>query len=192
MVAKLEWLTAAASGDETVAYAVFRYFLAPFLLLLVGGIAANILYPRWQDTYLRRKSAAERRGKLGEDVVSLMNQYVVNWRRLIDCANYANDCLNEISLKEDEVSQTKLQSELQFRQSKTEEAAKNRNETRDGLMSSLTRFSLYCSKKDRTVIKEFLLWDEAQAKKTLDELPKIKEWWEWEERLANIVSDAIF
>lgn len=185
-------MTATASGDETVAYAVFRYFLAPFLLLIVGGTAANILYPRWQDAYLRRKSAAERRGKLGEDVVALMNQYVVNWRRLIDCANYANDCLNEISRSEDVSSQTELQNELEFRQKRTAEAAKSRNETRDGLMSSLTRFSLYCSKNDRAVIKEFLLWDEAQAKKTLDELPKIQEWWEWEEKLATVVSDAVF
>ncbi len=170
---------AAFADDSGGAYTILRYLLFPLVLLLVGGVTAHILYPRWQDSFLRRKALTERRSALGEDIVALMNAYVVSWRRLIEAAAYL--AATDKAEPDDKAAQ-----EDQIRT-----LAAKRSTARDALMAALSRFMLYCRSADRTQIDAFIAWDESQSQKRLEQLPDIKEWREWEDRLRARVSRVL-
>lgn len=169
----------AFAEDSGGAYTILRYLLFPMLLLLVGGITAHILYPRWQDSFLRRKALTERRSALGEDIVALMNAYVVSWRRLIEAASFGSqtDALSAAEQAAQEKQITTL--------------AGKRSDARDALMAALSRFQLYCRAADRSEIDAFITWDESQSQKRLNELPDIKEWRKWEDQLRARVSRVL-
>ncbi len=177
----MDLLLAAFSEEQGFAYTLFRYLIFPLVLLLVGGLTAHILYPRWQDSYLRRKALTERRSALGEDIVALMNGYVVCWRRLLEAASFLSQSHT------DEVPDAALQDQ----QDKVQGFAAKRSDARDALMSALSRFMLYCDRADRTEIDAFITWDESQSNKRLAELPDIKEWRQWEDRLRARVSRVL-
>lgn len=174
----------AFSDDGSFVYSVVRYLVFPLVLLLVGGVTAHILYPRWQDSFLRRKATTERRSMLGEDIVALMNAYVVSWRRLIESASF-------LAAQPDEPATPTQETERQQKQDQVQSFAEKRSEARDLLMSALSRFMLYCRKSDRDQIESFMTWDESQSKKRLNELPDIKEWREWEDDIRATISKVL-
>ncbi len=177
----MDLFLAAFADDTGFVYAFVRYLIFPLVLLLVGGITAHILYPRWQDSYLRRKALTERRSALGEDIVALMNGYVVSWRRLIEAAAFLAET------PKDDASDD----ELEDLHDRVQALAAKRSEARDDLMAALSRFMLYCGRTDRAEINTFMTWDESQSNKRLEELPNIKEWRQWEDRLRARISRVL-
>lgn len=140
----------------------------PLISILIGGLFASILFPRWQDSYTRARAATQHRLDLTEQIASAFARYITAWRRLIDIATLGqNRELNDEELE------------------RLSGFAADRNNARDELLDLCARGQLYFGKAAATDVASFLRWDEAQASKTLEELPKIEEWRAWESKVLK-------
>lgn len=180
------WLT--TLEEYSVAYTVLRYLAFPILIALLGALLANILLPRWQDRYLKRKAREERRLEIGENILALMNIYVTNWRRLIEIAKYEVELGERIGAATDESERQRLEEALKAATARKQTFVADRGKTRDALMDAISRYRMYCSEDARVLAREFVAWDEAQSTKSLLELPQIGEWRAWEDRFGELVS----
>ena len=59
-----------------------------------------------------------------------------------------------------------------------------RNADRDALLEALCATRLYFSEQVYATIKEFIRWDDLASIKTLEGLPSVSEWREWEEKIV--------
>jgi hypothetical protein len=65
-----------------------------------------------------------------------------------------------------------------------------RTQARDALLESFARGQLYFTEAACGTISAFRKWDDAQATKSLDNLPDIEEWCQWEAKvLAQLKRD---
>lgn len=176
--------------ESSVLYLSIKHWIPPLITIIIGGLFASILYPRWQDRFLKRKAREERRLQLSEEILAKITVYIDYWRRVMQLAEHE---VNFRSMQQSEKSSKKKRqysSKIEEIEKAKLEAVSNRRSIRDELMERLNRYKVYCTKQELSSIQEFIIWDEAQSIKTLDELPSIKEWREWESRVQNILSSA--
>lgn len=178
------------SKDETLIYTIMRYLLFPAIILVIGGIAANILYPRWQDKYLRQKSLNARKFEIGENIFSLVNIYVTTWRRLIEVSSYEKDTYKALNRSRSEERKNELNVKLEDASIRKMEFVKDRGVHRDALMDAVCRFKIYVDIEAQTILDDFVRWDSAQSTKTLEELD-IDKWHAWEDRLRSTISRCL-
>jgi hypothetical protein len=147
-------------------------FLQPLLMVLGGAVVANLLVPRWQQGFLRRRSFEERRHRIGEEIAAAFDDYISAWRRLIGFARYMQG--QDAPEAEDEA--------------KLFAYAERRNAARDRLVSALTQYRLYGSDAENTLIDSFLGWDEAQGTKVVADLPELAEWRAHQNRILAAIA----
>lgn len=140
----------------------------PVITLLVGGVLANLLYPRWQERAARNRTFNERRFAIMEEIADLFPPYVAAWRRLVQISE-----LERTRPLSDAESERKMLFVSQ------------RTEARDALCSALSRSQIYFSDKSWDTICSFLEWDEANSAKRLEELPEISEWRYWQDEIIR-------
>jgi hypothetical protein len=151
----------------------FRESIPTLVSIVVGGLFASILFPRWQASYTRTKTLIERRFALIEAVATQFSAYITAWRRLI-----------QIAILEAERPLTETES------ARMAGFVAQRNEARDALWASFARGQFYFTEQASDVIRVFTAWDEAQVAKPLADLPDIAEWRQWEARvLAQLKRD---
>ncbi|MGD1923522.1 MAG: hypothetical protein ACFB03_04950 [Paracoccaceae bacterium] len=155
-------------SKNSIAYLVIESWGPPVLTIVVGGLFASILFPRWQAQYNRGKALGEHKIKLYEEIAEHFSLYIAAWRRLISIARLE---------KRRKLSEREMNRKEQF--------VLQRNDYRDTLISEFARAKLYFSAKSRIEIEDFMKWDEANGTKTVDELPTISEWQDWEERVVQ-------
>lgn len=142
------------------------------LTIIIGGLFATILFPRWQDRYIKRKVLAERQQSIIEETAELLNAYTNVWRRLIEISKH------EASLLEDGRDIEKaIEMKAQF--------VSQRAAVHDRLMANLSRAKVLVSTTQRHEISEFIEWAESMSTLTLEELPEVSAWRTWEEKLLT-------
>lgn len=151
--------------------AIVFYEWAPIILtIVIGGLFATILFPRWQDRYIRRKVLTERQQSIVEEAAELLNAYTNIWRRLIEISKH------EVSLRDAGRDVEKaIEMKAQF--------VSQRSEIHDRLMATLSRAKVLVSSAQRREISNFIEWAESMSTLRLDELPEVSEWRSWEEKL---------
>lgn len=146
---------------------------APILIsVIIGGLFASIIFPRWQDRHIVRKAFVERRQAIIEEVAELLNAYTNIWRRLIQISIHETDLIAS-----DADTSAVVEKKMQF--------VARRTEVHDELMACLSRVKIYVNPKQRDEIKEFVAWAESMSTLRLDELPEISAWRDWEDRLLS-------
>lgn len=152
--------------ENSVLSLLVRYWGPPAITVIVGGIMASLLFPRWQNRAAQAKAFNDRRFVILEEIADLFPRYVAAWRRLIQIS---------------ELEKERALSEAESTRKQTFVA--QRNEARDAVCSALSRGRVYFSDESWTTIEEFLSWDEGNSAKRLGELPNIREWRQWESRI---------
>lgn len=147
---------------------MMRHWGPPLITILLGGLCASILFPRWQASYTRARAAAQHRLELAESLASAFARYVTAWRRLIDIARLG-------------VERPLTDTETERRNS----FVVQRNDARDSLLDLCARSQLYYSDQVAELIASFVAWDTQQASKRLEDLPDIAEWREWEKMVLR-------
>lgn len=163
--------------ESSVGYILLRFWGPALLTIVLGGLFASIIFPRWQDRYIRRKSFEERRLSLREALLVSLDAYITEWRRLIQCAEYEeglrSDCSGEgLSARE----RADLEARLDAAHGNTADRARSRSTARDELMRTIALYRGYCDPATGRHLSVFAEWDEAQSRKRLNELPPIAEW----------------
>ncbi len=179
------------STQTSLAYISLRFLVFPSVLVIVGGFVANVIYPRVQDRYLRKKAFTERKSLIAEDIAAEMNTYITSWRRLVDTANYAHQRQNELLEESDGNLSPSAEAELDACAERMATFAESRNVCRDKLHSSLSRCRLYCDENEQSIIEDYLRWDEAQVTKSLEDLPTLKDWRLWERKLLAVSQQSL-
>jgi hypothetical protein len=144
----------------------FKDSIPTLVSIIVGGLFASILFPRWQSRYTRTKTLTEHRFALTEALAAQFQAYVTAWRRLIQISTLETGR----ALSEEEAARKGA-------------FVVQRNEARDALWASFARGQLYFTDQTCDIIRKFMEWDETQGSKTLADLPSIEEWRQWESRL---------
>jgi hypothetical protein len=155
-------------NPDSPAALIIRHWGPPLITIVLGGLFASILFPRWQDAYTRSRAASQHRIDLTEQIASAFTSYITAWRRLIAIAELG---------AERELSQAESDRLNGF--------VAERNEARDDLLDLCARGQLYFSDGACDSISEFVAWDEDQSTKRLNELPDIEEWRSWEKKILR-------
>jgi len=147
---------------------MMRHWGPPLITIVLGGLFASILFPRWQEAHTRARAMAQHRLDLTEGLASAFAKYITAWRRLIDIARLG---------QERPLTETEIERRNAF--------VVQRNGARDTLLDLCARGQLYFSDQVCDLIAAFIAWDSEQASKQLAELPEIAEWREWEKRILQ-------
>lgn len=135
--------------------------------ILLGGLFAIIVFPRWQDRYVAKKTAAERKLSISEEAAELLDAYTTSWRRLIEISKY-------------EANFSGSGDELETIASRKHALAEKRSEIHDQLMACLSRSKIFLELREQERIEEFVKWAESTSTLTLEQLPEVSEWRRWE------------
>lgn len=147
---------------------IMRHWGPPLITIILGGLFASILFPRWQEAYTRARATAQHRLDLTEGLASAFAKYITAWRRLIDIARLG---------LERPLTETETDRRNAF--------VADRNTARDALLDLCARGQLYFSDQVCDLIAAFIAWDTDQASKRLGDLPEIAEWRQWEAKILQ-------
>jgi hypothetical protein len=163
-------------NELSVGYIVLTAWVPPLITVLIGGIFASILFPRWQDRHARYHAREERKLALAEEIARDMARYTTCWSRLRTIAEL------EIS-REDGLTDEEFERKKGF--------VEARNSARDALMDTLCSLEIYFSSEVRSSIAEFVRWDEECSALRIDELPPREEYRNRSQRIVSKVSKEI-
>lgn len=151
-----------------MAFVMIRHWGPTIITIVLGGLCASILFPRWQEQYNRAKAMGEHKVALLEDIAVQFTLYIAAWRRLISIAELEQNrdlTPREMDRKDRYVSQ--------------------RGEARDALLQGMAKAKIYFSRNSRLRIDDFILWDQMLGTKPLKDLPHLEEWRNWEEKISQ-------
>jgi hypothetical protein len=164
-----------AGMDETsFAYIALARWLPSILTVVLGGYVASVLFPRLQRKFQKASQEEERKRQIAEEVVQAFSRYVISWRRLIQISRLER----ERDLSESEIARKR-------------EFVSDRKEQRDLLVDKLRLCELYYCGEVCTALNGFLDWDELQSLKTLDDLPDISDWRDYERKLVGLIKNEL-
>ena len=148
---------------------VIVQYLIPPLITAALGVASGLHIARTGDLSAERRLYLTSRVNQAEIVATSFDQYIENWRRLIQIATYEKQKghLDENGVK------------------RKNRYVTDRDNSRDKLFGALGAMELYFSPQTLKKAAEFRIWDDAQAIKRLEDLPPLTD---WRERKATVIS----
>ncbi len=147
--------------ENSIAYIALTGWVPPLITILLGGLLASVLFPRWQDQRARYQAREDRKLALAEELARNMVRYVASWNRLRTIAEL-------------EASRPDGLTEAEFERKKSFVEA--RNSGRDALLDTLCSLEIYFSSDVGAAIDDFVRWDEACLALRVDELPPREEY----------------
>jgi len=158
---------------------IIHQYWIPSVLTGLIGFFGGLSLPLLQDVLATDRFFLEQRVRAADTVGNEFSRYVENWRRLVAMKKYLTDKgKRKEKLNDEEVER--------FR-----ELAAVRSEARDKLFSALNLLHLYYGDRVTRIVAEFKAWDEAQATKEIDQLPRITEWQAHQIRLLTAIREEI-
>jgi hypothetical protein len=154
--------------QNSPAHLAAQYWVPPIITIVLSGLFASILLPRWQSKYAKTRALAENRLRLSEELSVSFQLYIDAWRRLRQI--------------------TELEAVRQLKESEADRKRRfveARQLYRDRLSESCMRARFYFTDQASDEISKFLEWDEMQSAKRLDDLPDLKEWGQWRDRVIS-------
>ena len=158
--------------ERSLAIIVLGQWLPIIFSVVIGGLLANILFPRWQQTFQESRKLIEKKFEISEEIARQFIFYHNAWRRLL-----------YISKLEQENTLSELQME------RKQSYVKLRDTSKDSLHSSLAVSKLYFSPDTCTTLDDFCRWDNAQSTKDLDDLA-LTDWELWEIRVIEAIGSG--
>lgn len=167
------WWTTALAENSPLAIALAQWVPAG-ITIVVGGVFASILLPRWQNANARFHAREARRLAIAEEMAKNMERYILSLNRLLiisraECGNPLSDA--EIRRKEGFLDA--------------------RNKHREALRDSMCSISLYFSSRSEIMIRKFNEWDDASVNLTVDKAPPIDQWRTRGERVMSQIRSEV-
>lgn len=69
--------------ENSVLHIALVEWVPPLITIVVGGLIASVLIPRWQDAHARHHAREARRLALAEELARNFLRYVISWERLL-------------------------------------------------------------------------------------------------------------
>jgi len=145
--------------EKTLGLIIVQYWIPPLITGIIG-FAIGLYMAGRGDVSTERRFYLECRVKQCEAAAIHFDQYIENWRRLIQIATH-------------EKRKGGLDNDATERKNGY---VKARNDNRDKLFGALGVLDLYFGQIVTQRVAEFRTWDDGQTIKELEELPSIMEW----------------
>lgn len=159
-------------NKHSVLYIVLSEWVPPLITILIGGVLASVLFPRWQDQHARYHAREDRKLALAEEFSRNITRYLVCWRRLRTIAEL-------------ELSRSDGLTEAEFERKK--KFVEARDTARDALMDTLCSLGVYFSNNVRASIDDFIRWDEACCSSRINDLPPREDYTKKRQELIAVV-----
>lgn len=163
------------SEEKSRTSAVLQYIASPALTAVLGLVAGLSLAQFNSDASINR-FFLEKQAKTADDVAVEFSRYVENWARLIRLRK-------EFDSRKDTLS------------SEERENFKNvvfaRSDAREKLFSSFDAMHLYFGKPTSDLALQFKSWDNQQAELTIEKLPAVDEWRNWQVKILRQLREEI-
>ena len=136
--------------EHSVLFIILSEWAPPLITILVGGLVASILIPRWQDAHARYHAREARRLALAEELSRNFSRYTT-----------ALSQLHTISKLEQSraLDDTERARKLSF--------VEARNNGWDALSDTFCNVQMYFADNTYAIIEEFIAWDRANINKRM-------------------------
>ncbi|MGZ3940267.1 MAG: hypothetical protein ACXVBK_15955 [Flavisolibacter sp.] len=149
--------------------AILEHIVSPALTAVLGLIA-GLLLAQYNSTESTNRFFLEKQVKTADDIAVEFSVYVENWDRL-----------------------RHLREELDLMKGKPSPEVRDifkkvvfaRSDARDKLFSALDSMHLYYSQPASELAVQFKSWDSQQASLTIDKLPSVDEWRNWQIKILR-------
>lgn len=162
--------------ENSVGHILLSNWAPALITILLGGMFASVIFPRWQYAYSRARAREERKHILAEELSRSMRRYANCWNRLRSIAEL--EAARQGGLTEDEAARKR-----QF--------VEARNAARDTLLDTLCGIDIYFSGDVRRAVDNFIAWDEACSVARLHELPSREDYTLQRQKLLQVVHREI-
>lgn len=162
--------------ENSVAHILLSNWAPSLITILLGGMFASVIFPRWQYAYSRARAREERKHALAEELSRNMRRYASCWNRLRSIAEL--EATRQARLTEEEAARKR-----QF--------VEARNAARDTLLDTLCGIEIHFSRDVRRAVEQFMAWDETCSTARLHELPSREEYGLQRQKLLQVVHREI-
>jgi hypothetical protein len=149
---------------------LLKYFLSPLITASLG-FCAGLYLERHKDVSAERKVFLEHRMKVWSTTATSFPNYIAEWRRLRTIA--AKGPLTELE------------------QNRKNGYVQARDVARHDLLAGLEQAKYLFSASAKEKIEEFIQFDDAASSNTLEELPPINVWQQWEGEILSAVTKEV-
>jgi hypothetical protein len=149
---------------------------APPALTATLSLIAGIWLAVFNSDIATNRFYLEKQATTADNVATQFSRYIENWARLVILRKEFDRMNSDPSPEQREYFKT-----IVF----------ERADARDKLFSSLDSVHLYYSNKTSDLIVKFREWDNSQAELTVDKLPEIKEWRNWQIKILHKLREEI-
>lgn len=163
------------SEDRPLISTIVQHWAPPAITATLGLIA-GISLAAFNSDIATNRFFLEKQAATADSVAIQFSRYIENWARLVRLRKEFDAMKSEPSPEQREY----------FKKVVFERA-----DARDKLFSSLDSAHLYYSKKTSDIVVKFRDWDNEQAELTIDKLPNIKEWRNWQVNILHQLHEEI-
>lgn len=163
------------SEEKSRASAILQYIASPAITAVLGLVAGLSLAQFNSEASINR-FFLEKQTETADDVAVEFSRYVENWARLIQLRK-------EFDSRKDKPSSEEREN---FKR-----VVFARSDARDKLFSALDAMHLYFGKSSSELALQFKSWDNQQAALTVEKLPHVDEWRNWQVKILRQLHEEI-
>lgn len=147
---------------------ILSKWVPSLITILIGGLVASVLIPRWQSANARHHAREARKLELLEQFSQNCSRYLVSLNRLYTISKA--ETLQPLNEKET---------------ARKDGFVADRNRYRESIHDNICSLSIYFETDTEDLLKEFILWDRNAVNLPIDQAPLIIE---WSQRIDSIVA----
>lgn len=163
------------SDNKPLVSTILQHWAPPAITASLGLIA-GISLAAFNSDVATSRFFLEKQAATADSVAIQFSRYIENWGRLVRLRKEFDAMKTEPSPEQREY----------FKKVVFERA-----DARDKLFSSLDSTHLYYSKTTSDAVVKFRDWDNEQAELTIEKLPDIKEWRNWQINILHQLREEI-
>ncbi len=153
-------------------------FIEPIVTASLGLIA-GISIAHFNSYESTNRLFLEKQIKVADDIANSFSNYIENWERLITLRK-------AFDLKDKNNEEISVNERDNFKK-----IVSNRSIEKDKLFSALDSTVLYYDKPAAELVYQFKYWDVEQASLTIDKLPNVSQWREWQIKILQQLRQEI-
>lgn len=163
------------SDEKSKASAMLQHVASPTITTVLGLIAGLLLAHFNSEASINR-FFLEKQAKAADDVAVEFSKYVENWARLVRLRK-------EFDSRKDMPSSEERDN--------FKKVVFARSDARDKLFAAVDAVHLYFGKSTSDLALQFKSWDNQQAELTIEKLPAIDEWRNWQVKILRQLHEEI-
>lgn len=160
-------------NDSGSAYkSILQWLGSPLVGAMIGSIG-GVGLASYNSNLSEYRFFLEKRAIVADNIATEFSRYIVNYNRLINL----HKLFNEKKSKHEAPTESERENFFKVRD--------NRDSARVSLFAHLDSARLYYSDETSILIEDYQKWDDDQSTRTVDHMPTINEWRNWQNKILK-------